>query len=70
MNGINHLRNISSMTGYAASKGVPFPKAAIIGTGILLLLGGLGIVLGFYVRISCLLLLLFLIPVTFKMDQF
>ena len=68
--GINHFRNLAGTAGYAASKGVPFPKVAVIGTGLLLLLGGLGIVLGLYVRFAILLLVVFLIPVTFKMHQF
>jgi uncharacterized membrane protein YphA (DoxX/SURF4 family) len=70
MNGYNHLKNSAGMTGYAQSKGVPYPKAAIIGTGILLLLGGLGIVLGVFPRFAVLLLEIFLIPVTFKMHQY
>lgn len=70
INGINHFRHLSGTAGYAASKGVPFPKAAVIGTGLLLLLGGLGIVLGLYVRFAVLLLVIFLIPVTFKMHQY
>jgi uncharacterized membrane protein YphA (DoxX/SURF4 family) len=70
MNGYNHLKNISGMAGYAQSKNVPYAKAAIIITGILLVLGGTGIVLGLYPRMAIVLLLIFLIPVTFKMHQY
>ncbi len=70
MNGYNHLKNISGMAGYAQSKGVPYAKASIVITGILLVLGGTGIVLGLYPRIAVVLLLIFLIPVTFKMHQY
>lgn len=70
INGINHFRHLSGTAGYAASKGVPYPKAAVTGTALLLVLGGLGIVFGLYVRFAVLLLVVFLIPVTFKMHQF
>ena len=70
INGINHFRHLSGTAGYAASKGVPYPKLAVAFTGALLLLGGLGIVLGLYVRLAVLLLVVFLIPVTFKMHQY
>lgn len=70
ISGINHFRHLAGTAGYAASKGVPYPKVAVIGTGLLMLLGGLGIVLGLYVRFAVLLLVVFLVPVTFKMHQF
>ncbi len=70
MNGYNHLKNSAGLAGYAQSKGVSSPKAAVIGTGILMLLGGLGIVLGVFPRFAVLLLEIFLIPVTFKMHQY
>jgi uncharacterized membrane protein YphA (DoxX/SURF4 family) len=38
-NGFNHFSNLSMMSGYAQSKGVPAPKLAVIFTGLLLLLG-------------------------------
>ena len=49
MNAINHFRNLSAMSGYAASKHVPFPKVAVAGSGVLLLIGGLGIITGVYI---------------------
>ncbi len=70
MNGYNHFKNLSGTTGYAQSKGVPSPKLAVIVTGLLLVLGGLGIVFGVFPRLAVLLLELFLIPVTFKMHQY
>ncbi|HSC59571.1 MAG TPA: DoxX family membrane protein, partial [Gemmatimonadales bacterium] len=41
-----HFTKLDMMAGYSASKGVPFPKLAVLGTGTLLLLGGLGVVFG------------------------
>jgi putative oxidoreductase len=64
------FKNSAGLAGYAQSKGVPSPKAAVIVTGILMLLGGLGIVLGIFPRLAVLLLEIFLIPTTFKMHQY
>lgn len=40
-NGANHVLNLNTMTAYAKSKSVPFPKAAVAVTGVALLAGGL-----------------------------
>lgn len=69
-NGINHFTGLSGSAGYAASKGVPMPKLAVAGSGILLILGGLGIVLGTYVTYAVIALALFLIPVSIIMHAF
>lgn len=68
--GINHFRNLEFMSGYAGSKNVPMPKAAVIVTGLLLLAGGAGVVLGMLPQIAILLLLLFLLPTTLIMHDF
>jgi putative oxidoreductase len=65
-----HIFQSGGMVGYAASKGVPAPKLAIIGTGILILLGGLSILFGVYVKIGIILLIIFLIGITFQMHDF
>lgn len=70
MNAWNHFRNLEDMTGYAASKGVPSPRAAVFFGGILLLLGGLGVVFGVAPEASLALLIIFLVPVSFKMHAF
>ena len=69
-NGLNHLLNLNMLTGYAQSKGVPAPRLAVIVSGLMILLGGLSILLGFHFRWGALLIILFLIPVTFKMHNF
>ncbi|MFA6000080.1 MAG: DoxX family membrane protein [Candidatus Paceibacterota bacterium] len=70
MNGFNHFKHLQNMTGYAASKGVPMPKLAVSITGLMLLLGGAGILLGVYVTYAVKLLVVFLVGVTFNMHQF
>ncbi|MCX6716089.1 MAG: DoxX family membrane protein [Candidatus Taylorbacteria bacterium] len=66
----DHLFKSDSLVGYTASKGVKSAKFAVIGTGVLLLLGGLSILLGLYVKIGIVLLVIFLIGVSFKMHAF
>jgi uncharacterized membrane protein YphA (DoxX/SURF4 family) len=68
--GINHFRHTSMMAGYAASKGVPAARVAVLGTGILLLLGGLSIVLGYRPTWGVVFLTAFLVPTTLMMHNF
>jgi len=68
--GIMHFKNHKMMTGYAQSKGVIMPSFAVILTGIILSLGGLGIVVGSYLEISYALIAIFLFFVTPKMHTF
>ncbi len=70
MNAWSHFKHLESLTGYAASKGVPSPRAAVFGSGVLLLLGGLGVVFGIAPEASLALLIIFLVPVTYKMHAF
>lgn len=70
MSGFNHFKNLVGMSGYAASKGVPMPKALVTVTGLLLLLGGLYIVFGFLPTLGIGMLIVFLVPTTFMMHTF
>lgn len=70
LSGYNHFKNLSGLAGYAQSKGVPMPKAAVILTGLMMLLGGLGVLFGAYIELSVLLLALFLLVTTMQMHQF
>jgi len=65
-----HLSKPSNMVGYAASKGVGSPKAAIVGTGILMLLGGLSLLLGAWPVVGVILLVIFLLGASFKMHAY
>jgi putative oxidoreductase len=58
------------MIDYAASQGVPAPHLLVPLAGILALLGGLSVALGFYARIGALMLIVFLVPVTLSMHRF
>lgn len=68
--GYNHFANQQALTTGTAAKGVPAPKVAVVGTGVLLIVGGLSILLGVWVRLGAVLLLIFLVGVTYKMHAF
>ena len=70
MNGLNHFMKMGMMKGYASSKSVPMASMAVAITGLMILLGGLGILMGVYIQLSVLLLAIFLVFVTFKMHNF
>ena len=69
-NGLNHLINLKMLAGYAAMKGVPAPQVAVLVSGLMILVGGAMVVLGWKVRLGAWLIVLFLVPVTFKMHAF
>ena len=56
--------------GYAASKGVPMASILVPLSGIIELVGGLSILLGYKAKYSAYLIVLFLIPVTFMLHNF
>jgi putative oxidoreductase len=63
--------HFSSQTiGYAATHGVPLASLAVPASGILSLLGGLSVLLGYRARLGALALVLFLVPVTIMMHNF
>ena len=70
MNGLNHFTKLNMMTGYAKSKGTPAPALAVGVTGVLLLLGGASLLLGFHPTIGAGLLVIFILGVTFGIHNF
>jgi uncharacterized membrane protein YphA (DoxX/SURF4 family) len=69
-NGIQHFRNLDGMTGYAESKGVPAPRAAVSVTGAMLVAGGLSLLTGVKPRIGATLIETFLLGVSPAMHAF
>ncbi len=70
-NASNHLfLGTAGLTGYAASKNVPSPRLAVYVAGVLLLIGGLSFLLGYQPVIGTTALVLFFVPVTYKMHDF
>jgi putative oxidoreductase len=56
--------------GYAAQQGVPAAALLVPLSGVIATLGGLSITLGYKAKIGAWLIVLFLVPVTFKMHAF
>jgi len=68
--GFGHFKNGKGMVGYTASKKVPMPWLAVYGSGLIILLGGLGVVFAYHMTISLLLVIIFLVPTTIFMHDF
>ncbi|MBI4544679.1 MAG: DoxX family membrane protein [Gemmatimonadetes bacterium] len=70
-NAMGHLVMYTDMmTDYSRMKGVPAPRLAVYLTGLLLLVGGLTILLGYEPEWGVAALALFFLGVTFKMHDF
>jgi uncharacterized membrane protein YphA (DoxX/SURF4 family) len=69
-NAYRHLVSPSHLAEFAKARGVPQPRLAVIGSGTLLLLGGLSLLTGMYVHLGTILLIVFLLPVTIMMHAF
>jgi putative oxidoreductase len=69
-NGIKHFRELATYAGYAGSKGVPMPKAAVAATGGLLVVGGLSLLAGVRTKLGTSLIELFLMGVSPAMHAY
>ncbi len=65
-----HLTQTTGMAGYAQSKGVPMARFAVLGSGVLMLVGALMVLLGIWADLGALLLVLFLVPTAVLMHGF
>ena len=62
MNGWNHVANTKAMVPFGEYIGVPMPKISVPLTGVMMLIGGVTIALGFWADVGAILLILFLPP--------
>jgi uncharacterized membrane protein YphA (DoxX/SURF4 family) len=69
MSGINHITKADHMVGYAQFKGVPSPKLAVIGSGVVMGLGGLSLILGVYADLGAIVLAAILLLIAVKMHN-
>lgn len=70
MSGVGHITKRDMMTGYAKSQGVPAAGLMVLGSGALLLAGGVMVAVGIYGDLGALLLVAFLIPTSLMMHAF
>src|SRR5712664_3254595 len=68
--GIGHFRHVGMMTPYAAAKGIPAPRLSVLGSGSLIVLGGLSVLLGVRPAWGVLALTVFLVPTSFLMHNY
>jgi putative oxidoreductase len=68
MAGANHFSKQS--IGYAASAGVPLASIAVPLSGVLAIVGGFSILLGYRAKLGAWIIVLFLVPVTLMMHKF
>jgi len=66
--GFSHFSK--EVIGFAASQGVPLASLAVPFSGIMAMLGGLSILLGYRAELGAWLIVIFLLPVTFMMHNF
>lgn len=65
-----HLTQSAAMAQYTAARGVPAARLAVLGSGVLILIGGLMVLLGIWHDLGALLLVIFLVPTAVLMHGF
>jgi len=68
--GMNHFFKVNYLAAYAGSKGVPFPKAAVIASGVTFAVAGISIIGWIAPIIGLGLAILTLIPTTTMMHNY
>jgi len=68
--GLHHFMERVALTSVTAAAGVPFPDIAVLGTGLLLVMGGVGLMTGLWPRLGAVMIIAFLIGVTPVMHAF
>jgi len=69
-NGLNHFLDFKDMVEFAKFKGVPLAEVGVVMSGLLLLIAGITLILGYFPEIGVASLMLFFVPVTFMMHNF
>lgn len=68
--GLNHLFKANDMVAYAQIKGLPAPKVATMVTGVMIVVGGVLVLLGWHRFIGAGLIVIVLLPTAFVMHPF
>jgi uncharacterized membrane protein YphA (DoxX/SURF4 family) len=65
-----HLTQTDGMAAFAKARGVPAARIAVLGTGVMLVVGGVLVLLGVWADLGALLLFLFLVSTAVLMHAF
>ncbi|EMA64169.1 DoxX family protein [Halorubrum lipolyticum] len=68
--GLNHFMDVDTMTGYAEFKGLPAPRFSVIASGLVLVLGGVGVAAGAFPVLAAGALAVFLLVSAVTMHDF
>ncbi|WP_050032375.1 DoxX family membrane protein [Halorubrum halophilum] len=68
--GLNHFMDLDTMTGYAGFKGLPAPRFSVVASGLVLVLGGLGVAAGAFPVLAAGALAAFLLVSAVTMHDF
>jgi putative oxidoreductase len=68
--GLNHFQDVEGMAGYAGAKGVPAPEFGVVASGVMLLVGGLGVATGVFPVLAAGALATFFVVATPLMHDF
>jgi uncharacterized membrane protein YphA (DoxX/SURF4 family) len=68
--GLNHFMDLDTMAGYAEFKGLPAPRFSVIASGLVLVLGGLGVAAGAFPVLAAGALAVFLLVSAVTMHDF
>ena len=67
---VNHYTKTDMLAGYAQMRGVHAGRGAVLFSGLFLVLGGLGVLLGVWTDIALALLIIFLVAVSIRIHHF
>jgi len=70
LGGINHFQNLDMMSGLVKSKNLPFPRLAVMVSGVMLVVGGMSVVLGVLPVVGLTVLVLFLLSTLVTVHDF
>ncbi len=70
MGGMNHLMKLNDTSAYAESKGVPAPKVLTAGSGLMIMVGGVLVLLGWHRFVGAGLIAIFLFSTATVMHAF
>ena len=68
--GLNHFMQSDAMAGYAEAKGLPAPTVMVYASGLVLVLGGLGIALGVFPAVAAVAIAGFLVVAALTVHDF